>query len=138
MKKINFLFIAITLTISTATHAQNYDCEFSAGSYGKWDAGPVTTAEIIWSEGTVRLIQEPDDSDKFMMVSGIGKTPMSRKDTGFGFTFSSEKLGDPMFLSVFDTSIPNSKGFLAVLSRHAIVLVLPQPSQYHGVCTAVN
>jgi hypothetical protein len=135
MKKIKFLCMAITLTISNAIHAQNYDCEFSSGSFGKWEEGSVTTADNIWSEGTVRLIQDPEDANKYMMTSGIGNIPMSRKDTGFGFTFLSEKLGDPMYLSVFDTSIPQSNSYIAVLSRHAMVLVFPQPSQYHGQCT---
>lgn len=94
MEKIIFLLITISLAISTVTHAQNYDCEFSSGSFGSWDGKSATTVENVWSEGTVSLIQEPNDSSKFVMVSGIGNIPMSRKDTGFGYTFLSEKMGD--------------------------------------------
>ena len=75
------------------------------------------------------------DANKFMMISGIGNIPMSRKDTDFGFSFLSEKLGDPMYLTVFDTPISQSKGYIAVLSRHAMIKIIPQPSQYHGQCT---
>lgn len=135
MEKIIFLLITISLAISTVTHAQNYDCEFSSGSFGSWDGKSATTVENVWSEGTVSLIQEPNESSKFVMVSGIGNIPMSRKDTGFGYTFLSEKMGDPMYLSVFDTPISQSNSYIAVLSRHAMIKVLPQPSQFHGQCT---
>ena len=143
MEKIIFLFMVIFLTISTTIHAQNYDCEFSSGSFGSWERESATTVENIWSEGTVSLIQDADDANKFVMASGIGNVPMSRKDTGFGFTFLSEKIGDPMYLSIFDTPIslyssPQSNSYIAVLSRHAMIKILPQPSQYHGQCTPTS
>ena len=115
-------------------NARSLKCTFSTGMYADWKGGRLTTTRvneefilhfdnIATKEGRARLIGNQGASDIAVMLTPSGLTFVEVTPSG-----------NHNFTTVFSAYKKGSQEFIAVTSRHILLMDDPFPSQFHGSC----
>ncbi len=121
-------------TFEALLTAKSLKCSFGSGSVGEWESKSVNVKNSNWDNIT-HFDSIDINAKKARLIGNAASVDVAVLATPAGVTFVEQtSYGNLSFTTVFASYRKGSKEYIAVSSRHMLVLDKPLPSQYHGTC----
>ncbi len=116
-------------------------CVLTKGTQASWDGGTLKLEPADFGDGGHVVFDEIDVKQRNARLTGnTGAREVAVLPTAQGLTFIEQTaMGSTNVTTVFAAyDSPSSQKFVAVQSRHQLIIVDPFPSQYHGTCVVLE
>jgi hypothetical protein len=124
----NNLFRTLSLT-------RSLKCTFTTVMQGDWEGGSLSTSKEIDQSFVLHFDGIEIAKLKARLIGNLGSEDVVVMLTASSLTFvEMTPAGNPNFTTVFPAYKKGTKEFIAVTSRHLLVIDRPFPSQRHGSC----
>jgi len=120
--------------LHTLSHTRSLKCTFITVMQGGWEGGSLSTSKKnesfeLYFDG-IEIAKK-----KARLIGNQGACDVAVTLTPRGLTFvEMTPVGNTNFTTVFPAYKKETKEFIAVTSRHLMLVDVPFPSQLHGSC----